>query len=83
MLGQFEDMIIEKLVQQLNSHGITISAETVKKAVANSPQVVAQIQGILMATSSEDRLEKVKALLQQAAAGGDAATSGTTANKSK
>ena len=81
MLNQFEDMIINTLVQKLNSHGINLDAETVKKAVANSPQVIAQVEAILLASSSEDRLEKIKTLISQAAQGNNSGTTGNQTGK--
>lgn len=83
MLGQFEDMIVNKLVQQLNKQGLNVDAETIKRAVANSPQIVQQIEGILLASTSQDRLAKITALIKQAAGegGGTTGPTGTTQPK--
>ena len=70
MLNQFEDMIINTLVQKLNTHGIDIDANTVKKAIMNSPQVVQQIESILLESNSQEKLEKIKTLIAQATQGG-------------
>lgn len=88
MLAQFEDMIINTLVQKLNDFGIKLDADTIKSAVANSPQVVQQIESILLSSSSEDKLEKIKALLSQAAqttqgSGATTVTDATTTTDNK
>jgi|GEM_PF-4031058 len=67
MFNQIEGMIIGKLVQQLNSHGINVDEETVKKAITNSPQIVAQIQEILATPNTQDKIAKITALLQGSA----------------
>lgn len=67
MLNQFEDMVIGKLVQQLNSHGINIDGDTIKKAIANSPQIVTQIEAILATPGTEDKITKITALIQSSA----------------
>lgn len=69
MLEEFEDMILNKVVQMLNTHGINVNVDTLKKALANSPHIVTQIQSILSASDSKDRIEKIKALISEAAAG--------------
>lgn len=64
MLNQFEDVIIGKIVQQLNSHGINVQAETVKKALSDSPQIAVQIETILTTSSStQEKLSKISTLL--------------------
>ena len=67
MFEQFENMILNTLVQKLNAHGINLDVETLKNAIANSPQVVQQIESILLSSSSQEKLEKIKALIAQAA----------------
>lgn len=79
MLSQFEDMILNTLVEKLNSHGLNLNAETVKKAVANSPQIVQQIEEILLTSNSQEKLAKITALITQAAKG----TTTTTTTTSK
>ncbi len=43
MFSQFEDIMLAPLVKKLNEHGVNVDAETIKRAVSNSPQIVAQI----------------------------------------
>lgn len=69
MFNQIEDMVINTLVQKLNTHGLNLDPETVKRAVANSPQLAQQIETILLASSTQDRLAKIKTLISQAAGG--------------
>jgi hypothetical protein len=78
MLNKVEDMVIDKLVQQLNSHGINIDEATIKKAIENSPQIVAQIEVILATPGTADKIAKIKTLLLQSASG-----SGTTEGQTK
>lgn len=64
MLNQFEDIIVNKIVEQLNSHGINVAADTIKKALANSPQIAMQIETILTTSSNtKDKIEKITTLL--------------------
>lgn len=74
MLNQFEDMLLNNLVQKLNSHGLNISADTIKKAIANSPQIVQQIEGILLSGTTQEKLNKITALIAQAAKGENTTT---------
>ncbi len=67
MLNKFEDMIIGKMVQQLNDHGINIDSDTIKKAIANSPQIVGQIEAILATPGAQDKISKINELLHSAA----------------
>lgn len=67
MLGQVEELVINKLVEKLNAHGLKITAEDVKTAVANSPQIVQQIESILLSSNTDEKLEKIKTLIAQAA----------------
>ncbi len=78
MLSQFEDMIIAKLVEQLNSRGVNIDAATVKRAITNSPDVIQQVQSILSAPTSQEKLDKITTLLKQAAGTGGTTTTQTT-----
>lgn len=77
MLNQFEDMLLNPLLKKLNEHGVNIDAETIKRAVANSPQVVSQIETALLQGTSEEKVQKIIAILTQAAQGGS-----STANTS-
>lgn len=78
MLNQFEDMIIDNLVTKLNAKGVNVDADTVKRALENSPQLVVQIEGILT-SNSQDRVQKVIALItQNAGTGTTTTTTGTT-----
>lgn len=83
MFNQFEDMIVSTLVQKLNAHGLNLNEETVKKAIANSPQIVQQIESILLASSSQDRLAKISALISQAAKGETTTTTEKQTDKAK
>lgn len=83
MFEQFENMLLNPLVEKLNAHGIKIDAETIKKAVANSPQIVTQIEAILMSSNSQEKLEKIKALITQASGGTTADNSKTTTTSTK
>lgn len=74
MLNQFEDMVLNTFVQKLNSHGVNIDAETVKKAIANSPAIIGQVEEILM-SNSQDRLTKIVNLIKQTAGTGTSTTS--------
>ena len=65
MLNEIQDMLINTLVEKLNSHGFNVNPDTLKKAVANSPQIIQEIQSILSASSSEDRSAKINALLSR------------------
>jgi hypothetical protein len=67
MLNQFEDMIINQFVSKLQEHGLSLDATTVKQAISNSPQIVQQIEAILIDSSSQDKLAKITGLLSQAA----------------
>jgi hypothetical protein len=79
MFSQFEDMLLTPLVKKMNEHGVNVDAETVKRAVANSPQVVAQIEAALLAGTSEEKMQKILAIITQAAQGGGTSqTSGGT-----
>jgi hypothetical protein len=69
MFNQIEDMMVNTLVQKLNAHGLNVDAETVKKAIANSPQIIQQVESILLASSSDERLAKISALISAAAKG--------------
>lgn len=65
MLNQIEDMVIRKMVEQLNSHGINISAETLKNALSNSPQLISQLETILTTTpNTQEKIAKITALLE-------------------
>lgn len=66
MFNQIEGVIVTKLVQQLNSHGINVSEETVKQAIANSPQIVAQVEAILATPGTQDKVAKITALIKSA-----------------
>lgn len=61
MLSQFEDMLLNPLIKKLNEHGVNLDAETVKRAVANSPQVVGQIESALLAGTSQEKAQKIMA----------------------
>lgn len=69
MLDQFKSFAVTNLVKKLNEHGINVDPQTVEKAINNSPQLIVQIQGILLASDSKQRIEKIKELLNQAASG--------------
>jgi nitrogen regulatory protein PII-like uncharacterized protein len=65
VIEQFENRLLNTLVEKFNAHSIKIDVEMIKKAITNSPQITAQSEVILMTLSSEDRLEKIKALIVQ------------------
>lgn len=78
MLSQFEDLMISKLVEQLNSHGINVSPDTIKKALTDSPQIAVQIETILTTTpNTKDKIIQITTLLSSY---GD--TTATTQTKS-
>ncbi len=83
MLNQFEDMILGTLIAKLKTHGLNVDEETIKKAIANSPQIVQQIESILLASTSQDRLTKISALINQAAQGGSTTPPANQAEKTK
>lgn len=69
MLNQIEDMVIAKMVEQLNNHGINISADTLKNALSNSPQLISQLETILKTTpNTQDRIVKITTLLESVGA---------------
>jgi hypothetical protein len=74
MLNEIEDMLINKFIQKLSEHGVQIDAATIKKAIANSPQIIQQVEAI-MQSNSQDRFPKIIALIKQAAGN---ASSGST-----
>jgi len=85
MFSQFEDMLLAPLVKKLNEHGVNVDAETIKHAVSNSPQVVAQIEAVLLTGTTQEKAQKVLAILNQATQGGASAatvTTNTTTNTS-
>jgi hypothetical protein len=64
MLNQFEDMIVGKIVEQLQNHGINVSADTIKKALADSPTIAVQIETILTTTpNTQDKIMQISTLL--------------------
>lgn len=81
MLNQFEDMLINPLIKKLNEHGVNIDADTVKRAVSNSPQVVAQIEAALLSGTSQEKFQKIMAILTQASQSGTSTASTNTTNQ--
>ena len=73
MFNQIEDMLLNTFIEKLNAHGVKIDAQTVKNAIAKSPQIVVQVEQIMM-SNSQDRMEKIVALLNQTAQGSAAPT---------
>lgn len=80
MLNQFEDMLINTFIQKLNAHGVQLDAETVKKAIANSPQVIQQVEQI-MVSNSQDKMQQIVTVLKQAAGESTTTTKTTTTGK--
>jgi hypothetical protein len=60
-----------------------VDAETIKNAIANSPQLVTQIETILLTGTSEEKVQKIMALISQAKDGDTTPNQGgnTTPNK--
>jgi hypothetical protein len=80
MLNQFENMLLNTFIQKLNAHGVQIDAETVKKSIANSPQIIQQVEEILL-TNSPDRFTKIINLIKQTANGTASSTTTDTSQK--
>ncbi len=80
MLNQFENMLLAPLIEKLNSHGIKVDEDMIKKAVSNSPQIVEQIEQILLASSPQEKLQKIQQIIMQASQGGSTTSSTTTTN---
>lgn len=74
MLNQFEDMLLTPLVKKLNEHGVNVDLETVKRAVENSPQVVAQVEAALLSGTTQEKMQKIASIITQAAKGGTDST---------
>lgn len=67
MFNQFEDMLLNPLVKKLNEHNVNVDLETLKHAIHNSPQVVAQIQQALASGTSQEKAQKIVTIIKQAA----------------
>jgi hypothetical protein len=66
MFDQFEDVVLNKIVTQLQAHGINVDVDTLKKLVANSPHFITEVEGILQTKDPEERKKKINDLIQEA-----------------
>lgn len=82
MFNQLESMLLAPLIAKLNSHGIKVDEEMVKKAIANSPQIIAQIEQILLSSSPQEKLQKIQQLISQASQG-ESSSGGSTDSPKK
>lgn len=74
MYDELKEPLIAKLVERLNTQGFNVSADTIKKAFTNFPQLIQKIQGLLAAApdfkpESKEKLTYIVNLLTKAARG--------------